>query len=365
MNDRKPSNPAGVRAYNALQLMQKQAEARPSGLAQPVPTLWDHAGAGVRGAVDSLPFELGNGIPAFYRAAGDWAGGADIGAALDGHMQQERIQDRYDQKHYPAARTAGQLAGMGLQVAALGGLGGAAASGARIKEVTALIPREWAALGMAGGVAGVGQEALLNDLTGRRGSLGDYAGAAAGGGATALFVLAGQPKGAGAFGGAMTSAAQDLFNGRPVSVEKARDAAFTGGVLGIAGMRGGARHADRLPSRRKGDLGEKVSVVRTAIRGDETLKAAKSREYLPSGGYTVPDHRTFRNGAPREIVESKFGRTIKKLRGRQGEAYRELPNYRVEHFLPRDVGSLYALPSATLGSRSADEVHRRKPPRFY
>ena len=152
--------------------------------------------------------------------------------------------------------------------------------------------------------------------------------------------------------GAATSIAQDLFNGRPPSFNRAREAAQTGGVLGtIAGV-AGRRWSDGLSNAVKEDLGEGFSRLRTAARGDTTAPGGKTREYLSDGGYTYPDQRSFRGTQPSQLVESKFGISAA-LSKRQKQAYRELPNYRVDATLPKDVGAvaglLTAMPWVSLG----------------
>jgi hypothetical protein len=51
-----------------------------------------------------------------------------------------------------------------------------------------------------------------------------------------------------------------------------------------------------------------------------------------SGGRTIPDLVTDRGA-----VEAKFGRSAK-LSDRQKEAFNELSDYHVHHFLPQDIG---------------------------
>lgn len=62
------------------------------------------------------------------------------------------------------------------------------------------------------------------------------------------------------------------------------------------------------------------------------------------GGRTIPDHiSTDKANNELEVVEAKFGPTAR-LSPRQREAYAGgVENYRVDHFLPQDIG-------ATLGA---------------
>src|SRR5258708_12444015 len=65
---------------------------------------------------------------------------------------------------------------------------------------------------------------------GRRSSFGDNAGAAFGGAAGAATLPFG-PGRAGAVGGWATSAAQNVFNGRPISLDPASETAIASNVL--------------------------------------------------------------------------------------------------------------------------------------
>ena len=313
---------------------------------------WVHAAedqtlAGVRGAVDSLPLELGNRGPAALHATSDAIRGADWGRAYANRMAAEHARDQYDAAHYRTARTVGQIAGTGLQLALIP-TEGLAVGGARIAEATPLITRELAAVAGAGGAGGVGTQAVSDIAQHRRSSLGDYAGAGVGGAVGALTSLGGRGGYAGMADGAATSVAQDLLNGRFPSFDRARDAALTGGLLGTTAGVAGRRWSNSLSNTAKQKLGEDFSRLRTATRGDRTATGRPTREYLEGRKYTYPDQRSFRGANPRDIVESKFGREAH-LSPRQTEAYNQLPNYRVDPTLPRDVGAISGLLTAMPG----------------
>lgn len=318
----------------------------------------DQVLAGARGAQDAFTFGAGDHLYAGALALGDAARGADLRDAYEGRIAAERNRDRYDSEHYSAARTVGQVIGTGAQVAALGPAEGLVAGGARIAEASPLIAREIAVLGGAGAAAGVGGQVISDVTRGRVGSVGDYVGAGLGGTVGALASRGGRAGYAGAAAGATTSVAQDLLNARVPSVDKARAAALAGGVMGTAGGILGRRWSDNLPIKAKEQIGERFSRLRTWARGDETRVGPKSREYLDGGGYTVPDQRTYRGSTPRDIVESKFGRKAA-LSRRQRQAYEQpLPNYRVDHSLPRDPGVLVGFPLAEYGYDRARENER-------
>lgn len=305
--------------------------------------------AGARGAQDAFTFGMGDRAYAGGRALLDAAHGTDLRDAYHQRMEVERARDRYDDAHFKAARTVGQIAGTGAQLAVLGPAEGLLAGGARIAETAPLLLREGAALVGSGAVLGGGGQIVSDAIAGRRSSLGDIAGAAVGGGSAALMSRYGSATLAGATDGSITSAAQDMFNGRPISGHDALRGASAGGVLGGVGGIVGRRWSDSLSNRQKEAIGESLSRARTFARGDSTEVARKSREYLPGGGYTYPDQRTYRVGGVGELVESKFGRS-NDLRPRQRQASRELDNYRVDHWLPQDVGTIAGFPLAATGS---------------
>lgn len=299
-----------------------------------------------RGMQDAATFGLGDRAVSGVLALADAARGAEIGEAYGRRMADERARDAYDREHYGIARTVGQVVGTGAQIAALGPLEGLALGGVRIAQATPMVARELAALGGVGGAAGVGGQALSDVLRGRIGSAGDYVGAAVGGAAGAVAARSGRGVEAGAVLGATTSVAQDVFNGRAVSVDDARASGLAGAALGAAGGFVGRRVSDSLSRSAKGDLGEDLSRVRTWARGDQTLAGPKSRQYLEGRKYTFPDQRT----ASGELVESKFGRSAD-LSKRQREAHAQLDNYRVDAWLPRDIGAGFGLTAADLGYR--------------
>jgi hypothetical protein len=305
----------------------------------------DQALAGGRGVVDSLPFDWGNQVPAAFHATDDAVHGADWGRAFTNRMAAEHAQDRYDATHYRTARTMGQIAGTGLQLALIP-TEGLAVGGVRMAQATPLIARELGVLGAAGGAGGVGTQAVSDLVQHRLGSLGDYAGAGLGGAVGALSSLGGRGGYAGMVDGAATSVAQDVFNGHAPSFDRARDAALTGGLLGTAAGVVGRRWSNGLTNAAKQKLGEDFSRLRTAARGDRTGTGKPTREYLEGRKYTYPDQRSYREADPRDLIESKFGRWAR-LRPRQIEAYEQLPNYRVDHTLPRDVGAVSGLLAAS------------------
>ena len=306
----------------------------------------DEALAGLNGAQDAFTFGIGDRAYAGARALADAAQGGDLGRSYSRHYAGTQALDAYDEAHHPIARTVGQIAGTGAQIALTGGGEGLIAAGARIPQVSGLLAREAAAMGAGGALSGVGGQ-VISDVTGHRlGTPGDYGGAAIGGaaGVLATGLARGRATYGGAAEGAVTSTMQDLLNGRQVSIDRAREAAAIGGAAGRLMGSSARAWSNDLSNREKEQLGEALSRVRTASRGDWTKPVGKSRTYLAEGGYTYPDQRTYGGN----LVESKFGLRAD-LSPRQRQAfYQPLLNYRVYHFLPADIGAALGLPAASL-----------------
>lgn len=307
----------------------------------------DEALAGLNGAQDAFTFGVGDRAYASVRALADASQGEGLARSYSRHYAGAQALDAYDEAHHPIARTIGEIAGTAAQIAASGGLEGAFVAGTRVPQATGLISREIATVGGLGGGAGVGGQAISDIGQGRLGSFGDYGGAAVGGVAGALAALRGRAAESGAIGGATTSLAQDIFNGRHPSWERAREAAGGGALIGGTVGAGGRLWSDNLEWRTKGQLGEALSPLRTLARWDATIPGAKTAERLGNGKYTIPDSRTYGG----EIVESKFGKSAR-LSQRQRQAYNlPIPNYRVDSFVPSDVGVALGTGTAILWPR--------------
>ena len=316
--------------------------------------VWASAKAAVRGGADSLPFSMADRISAAVLAARDAVNGQSLDASYDKRFAAEQAQDRYDQKIHPVARTVGTAVGTGAQFLLPGGA--FVKGGTRIAEVAPILGRELAALAAIGGGAGVGEQAVSDYVTGKRSSFGDYAGSFVGGGIGAVVARDRSARTAGSVAGASTSIAQDLFNGRPVNWNAARESIAEAGALARVGGIAGQRWAEGRSIKTKEALGETGSRIRTILRGDRTASTAKSRLPLDKG-YTIPDQRT----VGKQYVESKFGRTAR-LSTAQKRAYAQPGlDYRVDHFLPKDVGASLGLPLGYFGSPFGREPADRFP----
>ena len=304
----------------------------------------DQALAGLRGAQDALTLGMGDRVYAGSRALLDAAHGVDVGYAWQRRWAAEQARDEYDRQHYKTARTVGQVAGT------------AASSGADRSRVSG-----WDSAS-GGGLAAQG----LTDLQrGRVGSFGDYAGSGAGGALTALASVRRRPGGAvtaalnsvrgapgraAALGGATTSIAQDVFNGNSVSFEDAQRAALAGryvaAPLGLAGR----AWSKGLSISQKGKLGEALGKVRTVANFDLPSKIHQKVPIGDGSRSTIADHIT-RSGI---LTEQKFGKYARLSKNQLAALNQFGTNlYRVDHFLPEDVGRLVAYPVGLLGYQAA------------
>lgn len=297
------------------------------------------ADTAVRGAANVLTFGGADHFAAGMDALIQPGGLSGWRQRYDANLAQETARNRYDASHRAVAVGVGQVGGTALGLGLVGPMEGALAAAPRLPGAAALTGREATALLGVGAGIGVGVQ-TLSDLVagGRRSSWGDNLGAAVGGAAGAAAFPLG-PARAGAVGASMTSAAQDMFNGRPVSLARAGESALAGNFMGgLAGV-GGRAVSNALPSAAKGRLGEALGDVRSRISFQPREWAPKSRDPLLEG-YWYPDGRS---GQVR--FEDKFGIGAE-LTPNQIRAQTELgPNFRLYHFTPADIGSLVGAPA--------------------
>lgn len=322
---------------------------RPRPAAQPAPKSAIQQGvdqtlAAARGAQDAFTLGLGDRAYAGGRALIDAAQGADLGDAWRSRWATEQARDQYDAKNYRTARTVGEIAGTGLGFVALGPVDAALAGGVRIAQAAPMIAREAAVLGGIGAGGGVVSQAVTDLQNRRLGSVGDYVDSAVGGTTAALASARGRPGQAGAIGGATTSMVQDVLNGRAVDWEDASRAALAGGYAAAPLGYAGRRYSDGLPIVDKGELGEAMGRVRTMANFRRPVPGG-TRVPLNSRRVTVLDE-----GHPNAwMSEQKFGPRARLSRN-QMEAYNQFGDrYRVDHFLPRDIGAVAAYPFGQIG----------------
>jgi hypothetical protein len=306
--------------------------------------------AGARGASDAITFGLGDHVSSGLSAAGGLLQGEDFLQGYHRQMAIERAQDDEDWRRHPYARTAGAVAGTGISLAAASplALGRVAAGGARLaalsevsrlKGAAGLMGREFAALSGYGAATGAGGQIAMDSALGRRSSPSDVLGAAIGGGVgTGGLLLSRQPQASAALGGAVTSAAQDLGAGRPVSLdEAAQGAAFSSAVNGLVAPVVATR-VNQLKPNAKGKLGESLSETRSRLRGDAPREGGKPRVPVGGGKVTIPDHQT-QSGL---YVEAKFGPSASLSKNQTAAFSMDPDGFRLDHFLPQDVGAAAA-----------------------
>lgn len=274
----------------------------------------------------------------------------------DANLAQERARDQYDASKRATAQRIGQVGGTALGLALVGPTEGAASIAPRLPGAAKLTVREAAALLGGGAAAGLAMQTAADIAAGgRRSSLGDRAGAALGGAAGAAALPLG-PGRAAAVGGWVTSAAEDIFNVRPLSLERAGQSAIAGNILGGVAGRIGAAASNDLPMAGKGRLGEAMGDVRSTINGERRMWAPKSRDYIAENDYWYPDARDARTGQLR--TEDKFGYGAE-LSPNQTRAKSTLgPDFRLNHFTPDDVGNFASLPAGPFGAQLANRDRR-------
>lgn len=371
----KRQNPAPALASRPMGRGYSPPAKRPD--AAPSPTSsGERAAAAFHGFSDGATFGAGDQASALVHA----------GLPGDGHwsdryhqqMEALRAQDAYDQAHYPMTRTAGQVAGavataftpVGVEAGALKAASYVPKAARFVKGATAtrrITPLarglgdhvRWSGIAAgAGGAAGVTGQAVSDVASQRKSSLRSYAASAVGGAVDSVGTIYLGPARGGALGGATGSAADDAFNGRMPSLVRMSEGAAAGSVLGKTAGALGTLGVHALPGLnsikglRKGTVGDALSEMRSRLEGEGV--ARRQRPVKLSKSYTRVDHLT-KTGKP---VEAKFGFEAD-LSPAQTLAWKELPNYRIDHFLPEDIGKLLALPLT--GFSSGFEMGRRRP----
>jgi hypothetical protein len=312
------------------------------------------ADTAVRSAANTLTFGGADRLDAAANAflqPGDLAG---WGRRYRFALAQDQARNRFDATHRQLAQAIGSVGGAGLGLLATGPMEGALAAAPRMAGAAKLTGSEALAILSAGGATGAGGQAVSDTLSGHRSSAGDYVGAAIGGATGAGASLFVGPARAGALDASVTSAAQDLLDGRPISLDRAGQSALAGQWMGgLAGI-GGRRWSDGLPKEAKGKLGELMGNVRSNVNREFRELGPKKRDAIPQGSvppsntgkppkYWVPDGRS---GDLR--FEDKFGRATR-LTPNQTVAQSILGDkFRLNSFVPADIGKLFALPAASI-----------------
>ena len=337
----------------------------------------ERAAAVFHGFSDGATFGAGDQLSALAHAGlpgdGRWS---------DRYKEQRAVlkaQDAYDQAHHPMMRTTGQVAGavvtavtpFGLEAGALKAASYFPKAARFVKGATAtkrITPlarglrdhARWSAIAAgAGGGMGVAGQGASDWASGRRSSLGSYGAAALGGGVDSLGTVYLGPARGGALGGAVSAAADDAFNGRTPSLVRVSEGAAAGSVMGKGIGALGTFRVHALPARnngskglRKGAIGESLSKARSWLEGEGIDRGARRVEV--GNRYTILDHKTL-SGRP---VEAKFGYAAR-LSTPQKMLRAKEKHYRVDHFLPEDIGKLLSLPFTSFGAGLEEDRWRR------
>ncbi len=219
----------------------------------------------------------------------------------------------------------------------------------------------------AGGLAGLGSQTVTDFATGHRSTPGDTAGSVVGGmaGAAALPFLG--PSRAGAVDGAVTSATQDLLNGRPISVPQTVQSALTGGLLARVTGSAGRKWSNGLSTTNKGRLGETLGAARSEFNAKPRWQGPKVRAPLnpkqttPLKGkqtYWVPDGLdgplpTKPGDDWPNLFEDKFGYQADTSANQKIAQTNFGDKFRLNHFTPSDVGMITSFPFLAVGPQLA------------
>lgn len=308
------------------------------------------ATAAGRGALDTLTFGHGDTLAAGLETLADSNGPSDWRTRYEDHLVREAAQSQYDASHYKIARTTGQVAGVVVPMVLTGGesaaLSAAGKAGPRLAGAAARTGRELAAALGAGAGVGAGVQHVSDMISGRQPSWRSDLAAGAGGAADVAAIVARLGPGrAGGVNGAVTSAVEDLLNGRPISLQRASQSALGGHAIGGVAGELGRRGSDALGKQAKGRLGEALGAVRSAVNGMPREAVPKSLVRIEGTGRSWrPDGRS---GG--QYFEDKFGYGAG-LTTNQRLARKVDPHtFNLYHFIPDDVGAIFAAPGAALG----------------
>jgi hypothetical protein len=154
------------------------------------------------------------------------------------------------------------------------------------------------------------------------------------------------PRAAGAAEGLLTSAIQDLLNGRPIDWQQAGQSAAAGQYGAAIGAEAGKSWSDGLPPAAKGQLGESLGEARSTLNGLRRDWVGKTKDPLPNRSGWIPDGR---HG--RIKFEDKFGYDAS-LSPNQVLAQAHLGNdFVLYHSTPDDIGRLFAIPGSAIGTQ--------------
>lgn len=314
--------------------------------------------AASRGGLDAATLGLADQASAATDATLAMMRGQDWYNKYKSDRAQQTAQTQYDAQHHAFAQRTGQLIGTVIGMAVTDGMTAPQATriaftAPKLEASVVRALRPWAAAGGVGAGASVGGQGLSDFASGHVSSPQTYLSDAAGGAVGGVATLARSPAAGAAAQALVSGATQSALTGQPMQFDDIEKNALAGAYLGVLGHGLGKDWSNSLDWRTKGQLGEDMAKATSSILGDE-IQTGKIRSVKVSGGRTIPDHVT--NQGP---VEAKFGYKAE-LSRRQKEAFNELPDYSVYHFLPDDVGRITG---GLLALANAQSSGRNKPPR--
>ncbi|MBN9319090.1 MAG: hypothetical protein BGN86_07935 [Caulobacterales bacterium 68-7] len=335
-----------------LRTERRRKSALPPGVLEALAEGAMQADAAVRGAANVLTFGLADKLAAGADAVAKGGPLSQLPQRYAAEAREEADRNRYDAEHRRVAQTAGQVGGTVLGFAAVPG--STAGSAARLAGAAPITLREGASILGAGAATGVGAQAVGDMALYQRSSPGDYAGAALGGmaGAAAVpFVGAGR---AGAIDGAVTSAAQDVFNGRPISVQDAGSNAVVGRAGARVAEKAALNELGKLSGNGKGRLGESLGPLRSLADWQPRDLSVRpgTRDPIPNDPrrrYWIPD-----GWRGERRFEDKFGPSADlSPNQRLARAGLDPTEFQLNHFLPKDVVAIFSRPISAVGAQAS------------
>lgn len=367
----RPSKP-----HSATNAAPRPAAARPTGVRAGI----ERAAAVSDGAVDAATFGLSDHAAAMALASLSAGQGESILDRYRSQMARSDAQEARDKLLYPNSRKLGQLGGTIVPILATGGASAAPLAFTRIAPLAARTTGWGAralaqrfgpqlAIAAAGGAGSAGVQVVADAADPNRSvNVADTAGAFVGGGTGALATLYGGPRSGATTEAFVTELTRSRLAGEPMSWDAVGDGALAGSYAGRLAGEVGVRWSNGLPPSKYRKRGRKISKEELGELMGETLSRLRlegvaDRQvrgvFKVSGGTTIPDHVTMA-GWPRE---EKFGFGASPT-PRQWEAIAEIPDYRVFHFTPDDVGKTAGGVAALIASQAVSRPEQYKSPPF-
>jgi hypothetical protein len=166
--------------------------------------------------------------------------------------------------------------------------------------------------------------------------------------------------------------AQDLLNGRPVSLPQAAQSAFAGDIFGGLGGSIGRKWSNGLSQTEKGRLGENLGALRSESNGQGRFRTSRRAPLGPEQTAPLKGKGTFWKpdglaGPPPtgsepqwpDLFEDKFGYQARLSTNQELARQNWGPRFRLNHFLPDDIGLMSGVPAATFGAQAVNRAQKR------